>query len=150
VAVYPILPTWSPEFNWGTKRAMLWDENTAKLARGWLSSRTPTQYLSLRSRNTPHRIDLAAGTGKMRAINQLGTPIHSLLVLDETGKFFAGGELASDSTAILEPISRDDGAKRISRIVLDNEPETPPALAGSDQDFNTMRARSRHMYGRYR
>jgi hypothetical protein len=150
VAMYPILPNWGSE-DWGTKRSMIWDENEEKLTQGWLNSRTPTQYLMLRSRKTPHRLDVTAGNGKMQITNRLGTRIESLLVLDEAGKFFSGSELASESRVALQPISRDEAVKLIVALIRDNEPEAPAALSGSERDFVGRRSRSaRRLFARYR
>lgn len=150
MVVYPILPSWGGE-NWGVNRAMIWDANEALLTRGWLTSRTPTQYLMVRSRKTPHRLDVTSGKGKMQIVNRLGSRIESLLVLDDSGKFFSGDDLASESRVALAPISRDDAVKRIAELMRDNEPEMPAELSGSERDFFGRRGRSnRRSFGGYR
>ena len=116
VAAYPILPSWSNENSWIPDRALVWDADQAQLTRGWLTSRTPTQYLTLRARKTPSRLDVLAGGGKMQVANRLGTQIHSLLLIDEAGKFFGGEELANDSRVPLQAISRDEAVKRIIEL----------------------------------
>src|SRR4029079_7334837 len=121
------------------------------LTRGWLTSRTPTQYLMVRSRKTPHRLDVTSGNGKMQVVNRLGTRIKSLLVLDDSGKFFGGDGLANESRVALAPISRDDAVKQIVRLMRDNEAEKPVELSGSERDFFGRSGRStRRIYGRYR
>ncbi len=150
VVVYPILPSWSTEANRLAKRDAVWREDGVQLTRGWLSSRTPTQYLTLRARKSPCRLDVISGGGNVRVSNRLGTQIESVLLIDEAGKFFGGEKLASDASAPLEAISREEAVKRIGNLVRDNQPESPAALAGSDRDFAGMRARSgRRMYRRY-
>jgi hypothetical protein len=150
MVAYPILPSWGGD-DWGINRAMIWDANQALLTRGWLTSRTPTQYLMVRSRKTPHRLDVTSGNGRMQIVNRLGTRIESLLVLDDSGKFFSGVELANESRVALAPISRDDAVKRIVQLVRDNEPEMPPEFAGSDRDPIGRQGRSsRRLYNRYR
>ena len=150
MVMYPILPSWGGD-DGGINRAMIWDANEALLTRGWLTSRTPTQYLMVRSRKTPHRLDVTSGKGKMQIVNRLGTRIESLLVLDDSGKFFSGEGLASESRVALAPISRDDAVKRIVQLVRDNEPEMPAELSGSDRDFFGRRGRSTsRSFGRYR
>jgi hypothetical protein len=105
----------------------------------------------LRSRKTPHRLDVTSGKGRMQVVNRLGTRIESLLVLDDAGKFFGGDGLENDSRVALMPISRDDAVKRIVQLVRDNEPELPAALSGSERDFTGRRGRSmQRYYGRYR
>jgi hypothetical protein len=148
--MYPILPNWGSD-DWGSVREILWDENSELLTRGWLPSRTPTQYLMVRSGKTPHRLDVTSGNGKMQVVNRLGTRIESLLVLDDSGKFFTGNGLANESRTALQPISRDDAIKRIVELVRDNEPEMPNELSGSDRDFFGRRGRfTRRFVGRYR
>jgi hypothetical protein len=148
--MYPILPNWGSE-DWGTDRSMVWDVNEEKLTRGWLNSRTATQYLMLRSRKTPHRLDVTAGNGKMQITNRLGTRIESLIVLDDAGKFFSGGDLKSDSRAALQPMSRAEAVKQIIALIRDNEPEAPAALSGSERDFVGRHGRSsRRLFARYR
>jgi hypothetical protein len=140
VAVYPLLPGWSTD-GWLTERAMMWDVNEAKLTRGWLTSRTPTQYLFQRSRKTPHRIDVTAGAGKMQITNRLGTRIESLIAIDDEGKFFTGEGFEKEQRAVLEPISRTQAVQLIVPIVRDNEPESPAEFAGSERDFRMGRRR---------
>ncbi len=148
VAVYPILPSWGSESS--GNRAIVWTDDQEKLTGGWLYSRTPTQYLSVRSRKTTNRLDIQSGNGKMRVTNRFGTPIQSLIAIDAGGRFFAGGQLASQSSAVLQPISRDDAVKRFAELVRNNEPEAPPALADSDRDFTGRQRRmAQPIYGRY-
>jgi hypothetical protein len=150
VVMYPILPNWGSE-EWGLNRAMIWGADEALLTRGWLTSRTPTQYLMVRSRKTPHRLDVTSGKGKMQVVNRLGTRIESLLVLDDLGKFFSGNGLESESRVALASISRDDAVKRIGQLIRDNEPEMPAALSGGDRDFIGRRGRSiGRPFNRYR
>jgi hypothetical protein len=150
MVVYPILPNWGGD-DWGFNRAMIWDANQALLTRGWLTSRTPTQYLTVRSRKTPHRLDVTSGNGKMQIVNRLGTRIEWLLVLDDSGTFFSGEELPIESRVALAPISRDDAAKRIVQLTRDNEPEMPPEFAGSERDAIGRQGRStRRLFNRYR
>jgi hypothetical protein len=149
LVMYPILPNWGNDDS-GTDREMVWDENAELLTRGWLNSRTPTQYLMVRSRKTPHRLDVTSGNGKMQVVNRLGTRIDSLLVLDDAGKFFSGQKLASESRVALESTSRDDAVKRIVDLLRDSEPELPAELSGSDRDFLGRRGRlTRRMYSRF-
>ena len=150
VAVYPILPNWGSE-DAGIDRTVVWDADQELLTRGWLTSRTPTQYLMVRSRKTPHRLDVTSGSGKMQVVNRLGTRIEWLLALDDSGKFLSGDGLASESRVALAPISRDDAVKRIVQLMRDNEPEKPVELSGSERDFFGRSGRStRRIYSRYR
>jgi hypothetical protein len=150
VAVFPVLPSWN-DASWSANRSMAWDANEAKLTRGWLSSRTPTQYLAIRSRKTPHRLDIAAKDGIVRVTNRLGTMIESLILIDDAGNFFGGEQLENAAKVALEPISRTQAVQRFVELVRDNEVDVPAALSGSDRDYGSRRGRfARRTYGRAR
>ena len=56
VAIYPVIPGWndsSINASVSAEREILWAPPDAKLTQGWLRSRTPTQYLTIRSRSRP-------------------------------------------------------------------------------------------------
>ncbi len=152
VAVYPIIPGWNDsgvDASIGAERELMWEENEAKMTRGWLRSRTPTQYLTVRARKSPHRLELTPAAGKIRAANQLGTGIRFVLVTDKDGQLFSGEKLARESKSVLEPIERVDAIRRLRQLITENQPEAPPALAGEDTDFQIMQRRqSRRMMNR--
>ena len=86
VAVYPIIPGWNDtdvDASIGAARELEWADHEAKMTRGWLRSRTPMQYLTVRARKSPHRLELTPAGGKIRAVNQLGTAIRFVLVTDK-------------------------------------------------------------------
>jgi hypothetical protein len=150
VVIYPINPAWnasSMDAKLGSERDLIWDGEEARLTRGWLRSRTPTQFLTIRSRNTPHRLELAAGGGKLRATNRLGTTVDFALVVDRAGELWIGNELSAGSVVFLKPIARTDAIRRFRQIVLENEPQLPAALAGDDSHYAVMQQRqARQMF----
>ncbi|MEX0643435.1 MAG: hypothetical protein WD468_12075 [Pirellulales bacterium] len=152
VTVYPIIPGWNDtgvDASIGAARELMWKGGEAKMTRGWLRSRTPMQYLTVRARKSPYRIELTPAAGKIRAVNQLGTKIHFLLVVDKHGQFFGGEQLANESKWVLEPITRVDAIRRFRQLFTDNQPEAPLALAGEDSDFQIIQRRqSRRMMSR--
>ncbi|MEX2310616.1 MAG: hypothetical protein WD738_23820 [Pirellulales bacterium] len=144
VALYPINPAWntsSIDANLGIKRNIVWDGDEVKLTRGWLRSRTPTQYLTIRSRKTPHRLELAAGGGKLRATNKLGTAVDFALIVDQAGKLWIGEKLPAGSVAFLKPIDRTEAIRRFRQLVIDNDPQPPSALSGEDSHYAVMQRR---------
>jgi hypothetical protein len=154
VALYPINPTWNAsrlDANLGVERNVVWQGEQVKLTRGWLRSRTPTQYLAIRSRATPHRLELAEGGGKLRATNRLGTAVEHLLVVDKAGGLWAGKGLAAGGVGFLTRIERVDAMRRFRQLVMENEPQPPDALAGDDSHYAAMQRRQmRQMFrGRY-
>jgi hypothetical protein len=150
VAIYPVYPNWSSESERVIQRELTW-EDQGRYTKGWLMSRTPMQYLEIRARKTPNKIDIVSGAGKMQVTNRLGTKIEYLAVINEDGAFFAGEQLADGARTVLQPVSHDEAGKRFAQIVRDHSFEPPPELTGSDRDFSARRNRlSRRVYGRYR
>jgi hypothetical protein len=152
VAVYPIIPGWNDsgvDASIGAARELIWEDSRARMTRGWLRSRTPMQYLTVRARKSPHRIELNPAGGKIRTFNQLGTGIHYLLVLDDDGNLFAGENLTDRSKSVLEPIERTEAIRKVRELFTANRPEAPPALAAEDSDFQIIQRRqTRRMMSR--
>jgi hypothetical protein len=154
LVLYPINPAWNTsriDASRGVERDLVWDGDAAKLTRGWLRSRTPTQYLMVRSRKTPHRLRLDAGGGKVRATNQLGTAIDFVLLVDQARELWVGERLAAGAMAFLKPIERADAIRRFRDLVLDNEPQPPTALSDGNSPYSLIeRRQSSPMYrGRF-
>jgi hypothetical protein len=144
VAAYPIIPGWNEgniNADTGGERELLWEPTEAKLTRGWLRSRTPTQLLTVRARKSPHTLELLSANGKLRATNKLGTTIEFVLALDAEGNFFAGENLPADSRGELIPIARDQAVRRFRDLVRAHQPEAPAALSAPDSDFMLMQRR---------
>jgi hypothetical protein len=153
VAVYPIVPDWnagSIDSVVNSKRDLLWTANEAKMTRGWLRSRTPTQYLTVRARKSPARLDLTPVRDRLRVGNALDTRIDYLVVVDEANKCWAGEMLANGSVSFLSPVERPDAVERFRKIVTDRSPETPDALVGTNSGLsNAQRRQWMAMRGRY-
>jgi hypothetical protein len=155
--LYPIIAGWDETTSDGSAvakdRELEWDGQGAHLVSGWLASRTPTQYLAIRSRQSPYRLRLAAAGDALKATNQLGAGVSYVVVFDDAGNPFAGEHIPADSSARLLPVTQADALARWRRLVTDNAPEAPPALTGAAADLLRMQQRSRHrtlqrMFGR--
>lgn len=91
------------------RRAMDWTAEGQKLHTGWLSARTLTQYLLVRSRASDRGLKLlhSSPAGDTWTIeNNLGTRIQRLLVIGEDGRAFRAGD------------SPDGGAAKLSSADL--------------------------------
>jgi hypothetical protein len=144
VTLYPILPAWAGDLSAWEQRDIVWDGENAQLKQGWLNSRTPTQYLTIRARKTPHLIEMLESGNKLRVKNQLGTPIKTLVVVNGEGDFFLGEGIGNDSPAVLKAITREDAVRVISKQVADNTPQAPAELAVGESDVYALRARARY------
>jgi hypothetical protein len=153
VAVYPIVPDWnasSIESVVNSKRDLRWEPSEAEMTRGWLRSRTPTQYLTVRARKTPIRLELTPVRDRLRAKNSLNTSIEYMVVADETGKFWSHENLAVGKVEFLKPVERFDAVERFRRIVTERSPQTPDALLGADSRSSSFQRRQwMAMRGRY-
>jgi hypothetical protein len=138
VTVYPISPGWNEgnaDPNLGVERDLIWETNEAKMTRGWLRSRTPTQYLTIRARKSPHLLELLPADGKLRATNQLGSAIKFVVAADENGKLYGGGDLSVGQRTMLPPVERIAAIRDFRREYLANQPEVPPELLAPESDF---------------
>ncbi len=153
VAMYPVVPGWNEsgvDPSIGGTRELLWENSEAKLTRGWLRSRTPTQYLAIRSGKSPNKLELLSAAGKMRATNQLGTDIEFVLALDRDGNLFLGENLAAGARENLQSIARNDAIRRLRDLVVKNTPQAPDALAAGDTEFADLQRRQmRQNYRRF-
>ncbi|MCI0491503.1 MAG: hypothetical protein L0Z07_01040, partial [Planctomycetes bacterium] len=138
VAVYPIIPDWydaTTDADMGTMREVLWEPSAGRYTRGWLRSRTPTQYLTVRARQSAQRIEFVPVKDELRATNELGTTIRYLVALDRNRKLFVGEHIRPGEKVILQPTERNEAISRIRQFLLENPPKAPAALAGNDSDF---------------
>lgn len=147
VVMYPILPAWAGDWNLGEQREMTWAGNDAMMTQGWLNSRTPTQYLTVRSRRSPINLEVLDSGDKLRVKNQLGATIKTLIVVSQAGKMYLGDNIGVDASAQLQPIERDEASKIIGKLITESTPQAPPELGLSDSAYASMQSRSR--YGQY-
>lgn len=85
-------------------RAVEWG-NEQHLVRGWLNSRTPTQYLALRAYSTSRKLNFAADAGSpnLGMRNELGARINYLAVRDHQGASYFAQDIAPGAVATLVP-----------------------------------------------
>lgn len=152
VAVFPIIPSWN-EYSAHSyvrgERELRWEGDDAKLARGWLRSRTPMQYLTIRSRKSPMKLELTPVRDRLRVKNELGTQVEYVVVVDDAGKFWSGEKLAVGKVSFLEPIEQRDAASRFRKLVTNNAPAVPAALSGEDSKYTSIQRQQWRMYGQY-
>jgi len=153
VAMYPIVPDWnasSIDAIVNSKRDLRWMPDKAELTRGWLRSRTPTQYLTVRARTSPIRLELTPVRDQLRAKNSLGTRIDFVVVADDANKLWLGEKLENGNVGFLRAIERGDAAERFGKLVRERSPQTPDALTGLDtRSSSIQRQQWQMMRGRY-
>ncbi len=157
VTLYPIIAGWDMSASGDSlaaERQLLWSDETQALTGGWLRSRTPTQYLSVRARQSPHRlqIDLQpppstatqnhAETFHLQITNELGAAIQYVTLVDDSGNMFCGDTIPDRATVTLQPSSHAVALRRLRKLVSENQPELPPALKIS-REYTSGSQRSR-------
>jgi hypothetical protein len=155
VAVYPILSGWNEGADpsrFDVARMMEWQPAAAgaageqRLSQGWLRSRTPTQFLTVRARRSPYRLSLAPAEDRLTAKNELGTAIHYVAASDEQGNFFVGQDIGEHATQELQSATQLDVLKKLRPLVVENEPEMPAALVEESTALVEMQRQQRRWY----
>ena len=110
-------------------REVVWDEDQ-HLASGWLASRTPTQFVTVRARPSGCGLDLlAAGQGKTPSLrNRLETPIKQLVVCAKDGKYYRADAVALAATARLLPISASEAQSRLLGALAEDKLAWPAGM----------------------
>lgn len=104
------------------RRELIWEEDQ-QLRSGWLNSRTPTQYLTIRSRQTDRGLQVIGSPGDnggLRVKNRLDTPIEQLAVCWAANQYYWATAVDAEATVTLEsthgPRSGSDCATRGTTI----------------------------------
>jgi len=111
-------------------RELIW-ENDQWLSSGWLSSRTPTQFITVRSRPTDLGLAITESEGRPGVVqvkNRLGTSIQQLLVRATDGRYFWAGDVEPGGTTDALPIEPDDAQGRLQRTFHERRPALPAGM----------------------
>ena len=97
--VYPILPSLRmgdlrEMRRYANQRRDLHWVGSQRLVDGWLASRTPTQYLTVTSRDTDKEVAFEVREKSVAVTNRLGVNIQTLVVEGRDGQIFMGEKLA--------------------------------------------------------
>jgi hypothetical protein len=143
--IYPILAGWDQTGSTSTNdaRELKWRDGRQLLTAGWLRSRVPTQYLSIRARKSPHRLRLQPNGERMWATNELGTKITYVAVVDDAGQVFAGESMNAGAMVELKPSTHANALRLLREMMLENQPEMPPELIGDRSSESSSRRRRR-------
>jgi hypothetical protein len=147
--IYPITAGWDTDLDRSAPRELTWKGDKLRLTRGWLNSRTPTQYLTIRSRKTPQHLELLPLRDGLRATNHLGSRVEFVLAKIDDDKFVWGENIAEGARAELRPITIIDAISKLRTIVLEREAQTPSALGGEAPDPDYLARQQVRMYRRF-
>ncbi|MEM9353030.1 MAG: hypothetical protein AAGA92_08450 [Planctomycetota bacterium] len=135
--VYPILPYRGRGFlsggaNRADARELTWAENQQRLTRGWLASRTPTQYLTIRANAIDASLEIQSTGTAATVINRLGTDVKLLVVQDKQDRLYMLEGLVSGESGDASLTDRVSVAMRLREAFSENEPQTPPGAIGRE------------------
>ncbi len=128
--VYPILPSMRMGDHReqrriaGQRRDLVWD-GQQKLTRGWLASRTPTQYLTVTSRETKKEIAFEGDEERLTAKNNLGVDVLTLVVEDHAGNVFVSEKIANGKSVELSPSTQIKAMLVLRPLLANNAPQFP-------------------------
>ena len=110
------------------------------LSSQWLPARVPTQFVTVRARQTPARLKITVPAGGPPLIeNRLATRIVSLVLTDDAGNYFKTADLGDRQTAKAAAVSKADALEIVRRVLRDNMLQPPD---GSTPDWFTNQGMS--------
>ncbi len=129
VAVYPILGLLDDQPRSG--RFLAWQDGQ-KMKSGWLRSRTPTQFLTVRSRKSQLGVDVGAPAGgKLPLANRLGTHVEQIVVRDEQGGLYWTAGLPDGGRTEAEPIDPAVASNKLLTAINGCQLAFPPGVDAS-------------------
>jgi hypothetical protein len=128
--VYPILPSLRlgdhrEMRRYANQRRELHWIGSQRLVDGWLASRTPTQYLTITSRDSDKEINFEVREKSIAATNRLGADIQTLVVEGRDGKIYMGERLADGASLELLPVDQVKAMSALRTLLSANEPQFP-------------------------
>ncbi|MEX2559818.1 MAG: hypothetical protein WD403_07875, partial [Pirellulales bacterium] len=130
VAVLPIEPRGTADSrSQARRRTLIWYDDEYHLPSGWLSSRTRTQLLTVRSRQTQAGLRfIESASGPPRVENRLGSAIKRLLLADSSGTHFRAVNVAEGAEVPLEPADLKAEREALGKVFQDSAPQVPEGL----------------------
>lgn len=130
-AVYPISPGYYERYAYSSRFAKLemdWMNGQQHLSRGWLRSRTPTQYFTQATRETDIGVEFAQSGDELSATNNLGQAIELLLVCGQNGKWYFAEEVSEGEKTDMPTVEKIELVQRFRTWMTENAPKFPTAV----------------------
>jgi hypothetical protein len=137
VAVYPI-QAFMGDLASGN-RDLVWYQGQ-KLTNGWLRSRTPTQYLTVRSRKSQLGIDVGpAADAGLPIENRLGTEVELVVLRDQAGDLYWAKDLAEGAKTQATPVDPADAMAEIQEAIQGCKMVNPPGVDPANYQYSNSR-----------
>jgi hypothetical protein len=127
-------------------------ENDQRLVEGWLKSRTPTQYLTIRSHPTSIRLNVIRSSDPAvppTVENKLGVRIADLAICDDKGQFYFIENLDPDARKQTRKCKAEEIQAWCGKIASYNRPEFLPEMDPNMVNMNSMQRRRSYSYSYY-
>ncbi|NLS92898.1 MAG: hypothetical protein GXX96_12155 [Planctomycetaceae bacterium] len=137
VAVYPIQAFVGDLAN--GDRDLVWYQGQ-KLTNGWLRSRTPTQFLTVRSRKSQLGIGVGQASAEGLAIeNRLGTDVELLVLRDKDGTIYWATDLADGTKTHAATAVPADAFADLQAKIHEVKMVNPPGVDPTDYQYSYNR-----------
>ena len=149
VVVLPLTANDDDASDMPRRQNLIWSTHRQDLVSGWVASRTPTQFITVRSRTSQAalRYSPPRGGSGPQIENQLGTRIIRLLLTDEAGKHYRAADIEAGGRAALAPL--DDPAEEEAGIydfVANHQPGVPEGFVPPSSYGYSGRPRRAYYY----
>ena len=136
-AVYEICPDDSDTYVSNRMNAKLrldWVGDEQRLSKGWLASRTPTQYLVVEPRKIEARLDVTL-KDKPIARSTFDSPLQLVVVVGEDGQWYLAENAPAGETFALTEVDQQKILTTLRKQLLDRGPQLPPGFDSIDDSF---------------
>ena len=136
-AVYPLLAV--PGEGTTTQRELTW-YGDQRMTSGWLRSRTPAQFLTVRSRET--NLKLGVGTpakGRLPIENGLAVEIQDILIRDADGSFYSAESLQPGQKTEAKAAGSEAALAQIQAAIRACEMPYPPGMSNPATAYRARR-----------
>jgi hypothetical protein len=122
-------------------RELKWEDDQW-LSDGWISSRTPMQLVTLRSRPSARGLSITEPEGQSGTLtveNGLGTAVRQLLIRAKDGRYFWTDDLDAGASAVADAVQLADAQTRLGATFQSHAPALPPGLTYAGRRWSRRR-----------
>lgn len=130
-AIYPLYPSGDDGLAYhyqALNLEMKWTSTTQQLTKGWLRSRTPTQFLVVEPQTTTAGLRLRKTKG-LRGTNLLGARLELALAIDEQGQWYRAVGAEPGQPLSFEKVDEGQAVTSYRAALRDREPSFPDGAA---------------------
>ncbi|HVX13139.1 MAG TPA: hypothetical protein VHC22_18285 [Pirellulales bacterium] len=147
VVVFPLTANDDDSSDMLHRQNLIWSAHKQELVSGWVASRTPAQFITVRSRVSQAGLRYVPprASAAPEVENQLGSRVIRLLLTDENGRHYRAADIAPGGRASLTPV--DDPSEEEADIydfVVKHQPGVPEGFVPPSS--YGYRARRRYYY----